>query len=187
MTYPDGNTFTVTDGNVKYKAAYSNANNETTWSVFEGAAEKVLNKQTVTESSTGTTYVEKYYNADAASPTYTETTVKNNYGRVVTKGAATYRYDPLDNESPSCHLLDFVEDNNTGTVTEYSYKDGSLTGVKLKLNNATQINIEKIERLKLKYEFGGGDNYQMLILYDDTFAGSTRVKGRTVYLRICIS
>ena len=100
MTYPDGNTFTVTDGNVKYKTAYSNAENETTWSVYEGATEKVLKKQTVTESSTGTTSAEKYYNAEGNSPTYTETTVTNAYGREITKGAATYDYNNDRDESP---------------------------------------------------------------------------------------
>ena len=183
MTYPDGNTFIVTDGNVKYKSSYYNANNETTWSVYEGAAEKILKKQSVTESSTGTTDVEKYYNSGTTSPTYTETTIKNRYGREVNKGAASYNYYTDRGESPSCIFLESMTDNNINVKTEYGYDmDDQLRFIITRNMSDSQVllRMEKIERLKLEYTFGIGDSYQMLILYDDTFAGSTRVKGRTV-------
>lgn len=185
MTYPDGNTFTVTDGNVKYKTAYSNAENETTWSVYEGATEKVLKKQTVTESSTGTTSAEKYYNAEGNSPTYTETTVTNAYGREITKGAATYDYNNDRDESPSCVALKSITDSTINVRTEYGYDtDGQLKSLKLLSlsDNQIMLFIEKTERLRLKYTLSTGDSYDMRILYDDSFAGSTRVKGRTVMI-----
>ena len=180
MTYPDGNSITVTDGKVRYKGAYANAANEVTWSVYEVTAEKVIKKQSVTESASGSTGVEKYYNTSSGSPAYTETTAKNKYGRITSKGGAEYNYDFLGGESPSCYPLDNVQDSNTGTVTGFAYTDGSLTGVQVKSGNTTLVNIEKLERLKLKYTFGGGDSYQMLVGYDDAFAGSTRVKSRVV-------
>ena len=182
ITYKDGKIRTVTDGSVKYGIKYDIANDEVSYTIFDGDIERDVQKhiQRYDETVKKTISTELYYRGEE---TDILTAVSDIYGRALSLGdgrnTVKYTYTDEFNGYDGADLIKTVFDPYENRTYTYNYDhDGKMCGWNTSDNT---LAVRQIYGSETKYIFNGTEKYKTESVYDETIVNQPRLMGTKVY------